>query len=183
MNHAGEVASAVDGRPRHVPLSRRVLKVSRLQELLHYLAGSASRVMGNQQAGPSPPPRQDRRASLPNIKSFHWSIGPQVTDVRDDPPEFLIKLAKVITSKFRGEVGGDICACVCARLYIPLSCASNELACGATRKDTTHPNTLWPFHGQKHKTLVKVFQVTHEFHITLTSNHLFLSSMCSGNIA
>lgn len=105
MNHEGEVASVVDGRARrHVPLSRRVVKASRLHELLHYLAGGASRVMGNQQApAPAPTASRERRASLPNIRSFQWSCGPQATILRDSPPpEFLMKLAKVITSKFRG---------------------------------------------------------------------------------
>lgn len=137
MNHAGEVASAVDERPRHVPLSRRVAKASRLQELLHYLAGSASKVMGNQQPAPTPPVQQERRPSLPTSRSFQWSSAPQVTNVGDDPPEFLIKLAKVITSKFRGVAGGGICACACARLYIPLSCGYCEPGCGATRRPTT----------------------------------------------
>lgn len=104
MNHAGEVASG--GARKPVPLSRRVVKASRLHELLHYLAGGASRVMGNQQAAGAPGPtarRQERRASLPCIKSFQWSCGPQATILRDGPPpEYLMKLAKVITSKFRG---------------------------------------------------------------------------------
>lgn len=136
MNHVGEVANAVGERPRHVPLSRRVAKASRLQELLHYLAGSASKVMGNQQAAPAPPVQQEQGPSLPTSKSFQWSSGPQVTNVRDDPPEFLIKLAKVITSKFRVATGGGICACACARLYILLSCAYCEPECGATRRAT-----------------------------------------------
>lgn len=115
MNHAGEVASVVDGGARkHVPLSRRVVKASRLHELLHYLAGGASRVMGNQQAAATPAPtaRQERRASLPNIRSFQWSCGPQATILRDSPPpEFLMKLAKVITSKFRGVTYVPVTAC------------------------------------------------------------------------
>lgn len=141
MNHAGEVASG--GARRPVPLSRRVVKASRLHELLHYLAGGASRVMGNQQAAGAPGPtarRQERRASLPCIKSFQWSCGPQATILRDGPPpEYLMKLAKVITSKFRG---GDLCSCACDRLYIPLSFVNCVPGCGATRTTTLNTHTL-----------------------------------------
>lgn len=98
MSQAGEVASAADERARGGPLSNRVAKASKLHQLLHHLAGSASRVMGNQQAAaPAPPANQEQRPSLPNSKSFQWSVGPlETVRPREDPPECLIKLAKVL---------------------------------------------------------------------------------------
>lgn len=126
MNHAGEVASVVDGEARrHVPLSRRVVKASRLHELLHYLAGGASRVMGNQQApAPAPTASKERRPSLPSIRSFQWSCGPQTTILRDSPPpEFLMKLAKILTAKSLAEDNVDgITKCV----FIKYVCKHSE---------------------------------------------------------
>lgn len=92
MNRFGEVVSAVSEGRRHGPLSRRVLKASRLQELLHYLAGTSSKAMGNQQTVPA--------STLPvgqaaGATRFQWSSGPQVTIAKDTPPEYVIKLAKV----------------------------------------------------------------------------------------
>lgn len=96
MNRFGEVVSAVSEGRRHGPLSRRVVKASRLQELLHYLAGTTSKTMGNQQATPASTLQQGRAVGVTNSSGFQWSSGPQVTIPKDTPPECLIKLTKVI---------------------------------------------------------------------------------------
>lgn len=94
MNRFGEVVSAVNERRRRGSLSSRVVKVSRLQELLHYLAGTTSKAMGNQQPAPAATGQQER-GGLTTSRGFQWSRAPQTT-VQDAPPEFLIKLAKVM---------------------------------------------------------------------------------------
>lgn len=115
MNRFGEVVSAVNERRRLGPLSRRVVKASRLQELLQYLAGSTSKGMGNQQAAPASTLQQEPGVSSTS-RAFQWSRDPLVTTA---PPEFLIKLAKVISNYVKllwgeGAERGHTCQGVCS---------------------------------------------------------------------
>ncbi|XP_045119651.1 uncharacterized protein LOC123509425 [Portunus trituberculatus] len=107
MNRFGEVVSAVSEGRRHGPLSRRVVNASRLQELLHYLAGTTSKAMGNQQAAPASTLQQGRTPGVTSSSGFQWSSGPQVTIAKDTPPECLIKLAKILVCKSLAEENVD----------------------------------------------------------------------------
>ncbi|KAG0711978.1 hypothetical protein GWK47_019461 [Chionoecetes opilio] len=110
MNHLGQVVNSVKERRRRDPLSRRVVKASRLHELLHYLAGH-TKPMGN--THPTPAPAPNHHPVSPTTRGFQWSSGPQVTTAKDVPPEFLIKLAKILVGKSLAEDNIDgITKCV-----------------------------------------------------------------------
>lgn len=88
MSCFNEILFSVSRRRRDAPLSRMVVKVACLQDLLQHLSGNTTKPANTMGNHPSDLQNGSSR------KGLQWPNGPR--NAYGDPPEFLVKLAKVI---------------------------------------------------------------------------------------
>ncbi|KAG7172107.1 uncharacterized protein LOC121862450 [Homarus americanus] len=116
MNCFSEVLGSVRRRRRDAPLSGTVIKVACLQDLLQHLAGNTTKplnTMGNAAS-------EIENGSSPK-KSLQWSSGCRPN--YDEPPEFLVKLAKILVVKSLAEDNLDG---ITENVFLKYVCKANQ---------------------------------------------------------
>lgn len=115
MSCFNEILCSMSRRRRDAPLSRVAVKVACLQDLLQHLSGNTTKppnTMGNH-------PSELQNGSTKT--GLQWSNGPRV--VCSDPPEFLVKLAKILVTKSLAEDNLDG---ITENVFLKYVCKANQ---------------------------------------------------------